>query len=211
MDGLVLDDGAEVENRFQRGQALYLNYYSKKYVRHKVFGCWLDDVWSKKNGAIFTLPGAVELASYGSMVITCGQTEVNHGWFRVQQPTCTWDTDLSTCTVQSAAAVPTSIIKSSSREQGATLAIEKTRWIQLSCYSMLCSCWSNEPRKKKLLLSIMVVVFLNNNPHIYPKQPRFLFIARICSNRDPTKLLVSQNPPRTPVPLLTSQSMNLGQ
>lgn len=44
MDGLVLDDGAEVENRFQRGQALYLNYYSKKYVRHKVFGCWLDDV-----------------------------------------------------------------------------------------------------------------------------------------------------------------------
>lgn len=43
-------------------------------------------------------------------------------------------------------------------------------------------------------------LFFLHNPHIYPKQPRFLFIARICSNRDPTKLLVSQNPPALPCP-----------
>lgn len=41
MDGLVLDDGAEVENRFQWGQALYLNHDSKNMCAIK----FLDVGW----------------------------------------------------------------------------------------------------------------------------------------------------------------------
>ena len=99
---------------------------------------------------------------------------------RVQvQPTCTWDTDLSTCTVQSAAAVPTSIIKSSSREQGATLAIKKR--VEYNCLVVLCYvlvgqmshekkpsyfplCWlfNRDPSTVMLFFTIIPIYTLNN-------------------------------------------------
>ena len=163
----------------------------------------------KKNGAIFTLPGAVELASYGSMVITCGQTEVNNGW-KGAGPT-----DLH---VRHGLEYMHRAIRrgSTNFNHQKFLANRGRLWtwknalnttVLLFYVMFLLVKWATKKNPLTFhyagcLTGILLLwcFFFYNNPHIYPKQPRFLFIARICSNHDPTKLLVSQNPPPSRAP-----------
>ena len=130
------------------GQALYLNYYSKNMCAIKYLDvgwmmflkkwCHLHLAWCSGIGLI-RINGDHLRANWGESWLVPGAAtdlHVRHGLEYMHRAIRRGSTNFN----------HQKFLPRTGGDSGHLL----TRWIQLSCYS-LCSCWSNEPRKKKTL------------------------------------------------------------